>query len=306
MPSSERAVIPCVFTDHSPKREAGTLVYFHPGGLPSSLAARLKDKFSQWRILRVEMMLCAPYVEATKKDGRVINDIDTIAKNILEHLNNKLPPDHPVVFIGWSFGGVVSYQVAQLWQHKQKPDLVFIDSIAPVSGQSFSEKNISEKQTLNWFVEYLQCLKSCQLKINLPFFGGVDEEKILRDVLSQAIAQGAFDKNTKYVAFRKVFTTFTQGLMRNSKLTATYTAAPFPGRALLIRAKKGLLWRFKFIRDMGWKPLIDNLTMTSIDVDHYEIISQPSSVQTIETKIFDFIQHYESHAALSECEEVTS
>lgn len=39
---------------------------------------------------------------------------------------------------------------------------------------------------------------------------------ILNDLLEQAKEQAAFDRKTKLVGFKKVFDTFTQGLIRNS------------------------------------------------------------------------------------------
>lgn len=286
MTASLNLEVSCVFPVREVENPVGTLVYFHPGGLPSQVIGEMTQSLGGWRVLTVELMLCTAYVEATDRQGNLATSIEQIAREIAP----QLPAEEPnLLFVGWSFGGVVAFETAVRWWGEARPRLVFIDSIAPVTTLAFSEDNVATDTTLKWFVQYLQALKRCRIRLRLPWFGRRDGDEILQDILNQAKEQGAFDVHTRAVAFKKVFTTFTQGLVRNARLGSVYRPQPYNGRLLLVRAKKGLLRRFAWIRHMGWKPLVSQLAVESLDFDHYQIISEQAAIEKLGSLISEYV-----------------
>lgn len=286
MTTSLLSKVSCVHPVRQVDNPAGTLVYFHPGGLPSQVMRDMTRSLTDWRLLSVELMLCIDYVEATNKQGKLTTTIEKIAAGLIPQLPAK---ESNLLFVGWSFGGVVAFEVASRWQGKEVPKLVFIDSIAPVTTLAFSEDNVAATITFKWFVQYLQSLKRCQIRLDLPWFWRRDGDEILQDILNQAKEQGAFDPDTKLVAFKKVFTTFTQGLMRNAQLGSDYQPIPYDGRLLLIRAKNGLLRRFSWTQHMGWKPLVSHLSVKSVNFNHYQIISKQAAIETLGKLISEYV-----------------
>lgn len=275
----------CVFPVQEVENPIGTLVYFHPGGLPSQMIKGVTQSLMDWRVLSVELMRCTAYVEATDRQGKLAGSIEQIAEEIVPQLPAE---EDNLLLVGWSFGGAVAFEVASRWKGEVRPRLAFIDSIAPVTTLAFPEDSVDSGLILKWFVQYLQSLKHCRIRLNLPWLGRRDDDEVLRDILNQAVEQGAFDRRTKPVAFKKVFTTFTQGLVRNTRLGSIYQARPYGGSLLLIRAKRGLLRRFSWIRHMGWKPLVSQLTVESLDFDHYQIISEQAAIEKLGSLISEY------------------
>ena len=290
MSSDKTMAIPCIFEkENSEGPYEGVLVYFHPGGLPASLEESFALRLKRWKILRVELMLCATYVESVNRSGELVSSVEAVGASLFQELCTRCAGYEKTVFLAWSFGGVIAFDIANRWPELIKPRLIFVDSIAPVSSQSFSDKNISSKQTLIWFSQYLQSLKSCRLNVSFKNNGN-DNETALYDLLNQCIENQSFDKNTKFVAFKKIFTTFTQGLMRNSYLTAKYKPKRYSGSLFLIRARKGLLKRFIFIRHMGWRGLVDSLTVKSLNYDHYQIVNDTTAIERVTDLSASFIE----------------
>jgi|GEM_PF-2472921 len=278
--------MPFVFPVIEPETPEGTLIYFHPGGLPSKTIKQMTSHLTNWRIYVVELMLCAEFVESINQQGELQTSIPSIAKNIQSQL--AIDDFKDALFVGWSFGGVIAYEVASLFEPEHQPKLVLLDSIAPISEFKFSDKNVASMQIVQWFMQYIQSLKGCVLQKKFKWYFQSDTNVILNDLLEQAKVQSAFDRMTKLVGFRKVFETFTQGLIRNTRLTAQYNASPYQQPVMLIRASNGMLNRFKWIRHMGWKSLIPNLTIKTLNCDHYQMISTQSTLSNINALISDF------------------
>jgi thioesterase domain-containing protein len=277
----------CVFPISEPEESVGTLVYFHPGGLSSDFVRRLAALFTDWRIVNVELMLCSSYVEAVDRNNVLKGSIETVAAEIKSQL--EVDANQPLIFAGWSFGGVIAFQMASEWVGSNRPKLLMFDSIAPVSNFSFSDKNVASGLTLKWFVQYVQALKSCKLIFENQWWKKPSEMAVLQDLLEQAKCQNSFDERTHIAGFKKVFSSFTKGLLRNSKLSAAYQPRRCQSDLLLIRAKYGLLKRFMWIRHMGWKSLVDGITVKTVPFDHYQVIANPRAVQQLAMVIDDFL-----------------
>jgi thioesterase domain-containing protein len=280
-----------------PQAALGTIVYFHPGGLPSACAIPLTAQFPDWRICIVELMLCQQYLLAVDKQGGVNHSIETISAQIGSQL--QWSDQQPLMFIGWSFGGVIAYQLAATLCPDKQPLLVLLDSIAPMKDSPQAATAAWSRKVITWFIQYLQALKHCVLQTRWHWWWQHNHEQVLQDLLTQVKQQGAFAVDTGMAGFRKVFQTFTQGLTRNMLLLTLYQPPKYGQPVLLIRARQGMFRRFRWIRHMGWRGLVQDLQLAQVDANHYQMIAEPEHLASLSQLILNFYQHYRPTVACS-------
>lgn len=259
----------------------GAVLCVHPGGLPGRHYAALADALPGWSIHLADIGLSGVYWQGgDDPESAMPALVEEIRAAALAAL-----PDGPLVLCGWSFGGAVAHALARAWPQQERIVLLtMLDSIAPAPGGDFGRSVRRRRLAARWFVQYMNAQKRSALRL-VWWRPPRDEQQLLTDLLQQAIAQNVVAAGTTLPGFRKVFTSFAEGLLRNGRLAGALRLAPYAGRTLLIRARNGLLWRFRIVRHMGWRPYAPDLVVHSVDSDHYTLLTDTARMQDIGARI---------------------
>jgi len=260
---------------------AGCLLCVHPGGLPARHYLALADALPNWSVYVAEIGLAPDYWRSDDAAAAV----EGVVASILDAARSAMTPASergaPVVLCGWSFGGTIAHALARRWPQPERIALLaMFDSIAPIPGGDFGDSVGRRRVAARWFVQYFNAQKSGRLR--LRWWRGVrDEHSLLSDLLEQSIAQGLVAEGTTLPGFRKIFTSFIEGLLRNGRLAAALPMSTHAGRTVLFRATDGLLRRFFFIRHMGWRRYSPRLTVHSLSSDHYTLLVDSARMREI-------------------------
>jgi len=280
--NSEVAELSCVFCLNKPDQAVGNIVYFHPGGLSSESLRDSLENYSSWNVYVVEMMLNKKYMEVENVNGKLNTSIEAIGQEIVDGLRLEALN---TIFIGWSFGGVMAYEVSSKISSDIQPEIVLLDSIAPSSDFFKNKSKIKQNRLIfEWFHQYMESLKG--RKLHRPNVRKDDEVYSgLNTLLRECISLGLFPQRTKIAGFEKIYKTFKSGLLKNSGLGSSYIPIRQSNPITLVRAKKGLLLRFKWCRDMGWKKYAPNLKIVTLPYNHYQLISDKKAQSDVDSII---------------------
>lgn len=258
------------------------MVFVHPGGFPVKHYQSLAMALEGWGFDLVEIPLCPAYWKVAPEHGGK----DSRALEIIQHIILTVQDAHgtarPLILGGWSMGGVFSHALASHWPNpSQIRRLVMVDSIAPTltSRASPSAQVTSRRMVLGWFVDYFNALKQCQL--SLPWFSRwISEEKLTQTLYQQAKDQGALDKSSSIHGFMKVLSSYTEGLSYNAVLTAGLPVKKYQGDVRLIKARHGLLNRWRH-QDLGWRELSPDISIDTVECNHYSLLSETRPRMTL-------------------------
>lgn len=179
----------------------------------------------------------------------------------------ELVPSGPVALGGYSFGGVVAYEMArQLYEAgKQVEWLYLFDTNNPVNEEQYWNDNA------RWLREEWALLEGPDLLSKLAQAGGQFYSKLqfkVSLVYAKLASQG----------LRLMHRDLPDELRmdwinkQHDILMRDYLPMPYPGQTCLFSAKST---RFAFDREMGWTKLIENLEVREIPGNHRQIFSMP-------------------------------
>jgi pyochelin synthetase len=183
-------------------------------------------------------------------------------------------PGGPYYLGGWSFGGLVAFEMAQQLhaQGKEVASLVLIDSWIPALRGSRAD---DELELLAAFVRDLGGWQVDGLRISREELGRLQPDEQLRVCLERL--QAAKVVPTEFTTQRvwPLFNTF----KRNVRAGARYVPCPYPGRITLLRTQGQAFEDFPDPArhpDYGW----GSLTEEPVDVypfrgNHYTLLNEP-------------------------------
>lgn len=182
----------------------------------------------------------------------------------------KTQPCGPYQLLGWSFGGVMAFEMArQLRQAGQEvARLVLVDSYEPsyVRTNAAQPELPSQTQTLAWFV--------CDL-LQLPK-GDADvrhllgEDPQLGTILGQLRDRGRHPADMNPAQLNALYEMF----RRNLRLLHSYQAGPYADPVVLINAQESQ----GAAADHGWGRVCQGqLEILTVPGTHYSILAQPSA-----------------------------
>lgn len=278
LPSCRRALQPASESDP-------VMILIHPGGFPVRHYQSLAKQLAGWGVDLIEIPLCPPYWRISEG-----NETDQRALDIVQHIisveQEAYGQDRPLTLGGWSLGGVFAHACACLWPDPSRIErIILIDSIAPslATHSSASGSRGSRRRVLQWFTDYFNALKQCNL--SLPWLAHwLPEEMLLRSLYQQALKQGALDKSVSIHGFLKVLSSYTEGLVRNGELVSGLPMKRYAGRAQLIRARRGLPGTERH-QDLGWLELVSDLSISTVDGNHYTLLSESRPSQELARNI---------------------
>lgn len=279
--SEEQNANPIVVRDIA-AHSIGALMVTHPGALDVKtyqvLAAQLPDNIAVY-VLAVDRVL--EYRRSVLSGDELDISLVAIAERFARQLVD-LVGRLPYVLLGWSFGGVVGYAVAEAMVARRAPaHLVLLDSIAPGPGDPGSKLGtaLPDREALDWFALYLGAKREHPLGFSPDHFTGVSIEDGLRIILDKGISSGALFDGTTVDGLRKVFETFLGAMLRNKQLHDGYTPSPPRWPASLVRPSRGL---FDNVARLGWEDLVGaGMPVYHCAGDHYTMLTDPNSAKLI-------------------------
>ncbi|AOX02682.1 hypothetical protein BJP34_27465 [Moorena producens PAL-8-15-08-1] len=188
------------------------------------------------------------------------------------------------LFIGWSMGGVIAYEMAQQLQAKNEPValLTLIDSYAPTLIQMPLE--IDQAMIVNQLAQDLGGLYGQELDISHETLRKLEPDEQVLHLFEQSKQQGILPSDLEIELMRSLWKVL------KANITAYYHYKPkaYPGSLLLINASQtspGV------IEDPthGWGSLVNGDIQThTITGDHYTIIKAPQ-VEALTTELNKYL-----------------
>ncbi|GAA1069296.1 MULTISPECIES: alpha/beta fold hydrolase [Kitasatospora] len=258
----------------------GTVFLVHPGALAAGVHRTLAEALPPGTGLTVLDLSGHPaYWEAALTGGRADTTVEELADRIGDELD-ALDGGGPRTLAGWSFGGVVAQALVERMPAGRRPDrLVLLDSIAPTPEYQQPDDALEPPLLLGWFAMYLGAKRGRPVDVDPQLLAGGGTEDGLRHVLAAAAAGGALPADTAPAGLRKLYDTYVDGLLRNNRLTAPYTARPSSVPLVLVTAERSLL---PGDRTLGWGPLAPHgLEVHRSPGDHYTMLSRPDAAAVI-------------------------
>lgn len=266
-----------------PAGGGGTLFLVHPGALEADVHLTLAGALPEEVGLTVLDLSGVPeYATAAFTGGQADTTIEALAGRLLDEFA-RLHDGRPYVLAGWSFGGVVAQAMVEQQSPGVRPvRLVLLDSIAPTQAYKPGE-SLEPAMVLRWFSLYLGVKRSREITLDFTELAACGHEDGLLVVLGAAIASGALRPDTPIYGLRKLYETYTDGLLRNNRLTAPYSPSPASVPLVLIHADRSLI---PGDPTLGWDELAPHgLETHSSPGDHYTMLTRPDAAAVIAQQV---------------------
>jgi thioesterase domain-containing protein len=268
-----RRPAPLVTTLTSGEPAARLQVYaIHPGALPTTgwqgLAAALPGDVA----VHVASLDALPeYLMAAAPTATTTPQLSDLAAQVAAALPD--PDGLPAVLVGWSFGGVVAYELAATLPHRPAA-LVLLDSIAPVDAFTVDDRELVDGDTLiRWFGMYLAAKRGSALPAGTDLTGTTETDRLAR-LLDWCTGTGVLPADTPPAGLLKLYRSFLGGLSRNNRVVRGYRPPPTDLPTALVKPAGSLLPHHDAL---GWPTLArSRFTLHPTPGDHYTMLQQPS------------------------------
>jgi thioesterase domain-containing protein len=192
----------------------------------------------------------------------------------------------PYFLGGWSLGGVVAYEMAQLFlaQGDQVALLALLDTTIPHgdANQEFS------RQADNSGLEY-------GLDMTLAELAELDADEQLPYLWSHAQKLGLIDENARSDVVHQILDDLKRIFHAHVQLASEYALRPYPGQITLFRPKDAPV-EVPTPVDRGWGRLVGSVKVHFVPGQHHTMVNEPN-VQTLAALLRDCMQTaLESHA----------
>ncbi|MCY0954256.1 thioesterase domain-containing protein [Streptomyces sp. H27-S2] len=260
----------------------------HPGALAASeweaLAGRLP---ADTALYLLDLGNVPAFLTAALDPRAPAVPIGDLAARCLDELAAARIDTEPFTLVGWSFGGVVAYEIAARLDGSGRSellrDLVLLDSIAPVPAFKRTDELLDAAMLLDWFVMYLGAKRRKSFTLGIPPLATPEDGLPL--VLDAAIAQGLLPADTELAGLRKLYAAYQGGLSRNNRCTAPYEPGPLERPLTLVKPERSLL---PAEGNLGWSGL-SSRPVRQMDVpgDHYTMLRDPGAVHVLADLLAD-------------------
>lgn|SRR5215469_5091824 len=169
----------------------------------------------------------------------------------------RICPDGPVQILGFSFGGIVAYEIAQLAlkQQGKHPLVALIDTPAVASDAH------DDKDTLPT-AAYV-AMNALVAEIEPDMFRGLGQTEALTLLHSIGVREGIFDGTFSVSWLRRIIDT----IDGNIHAMKHYTLQGYPGHVITFGCGSTAV--------VGWEQYVDQLTTYELDVEHFWALDEP-------------------------------
>jgi phthiocerol/phenolphthiocerol synthesis type-I polyketide synthase D len=184
-------------------------------------------------------------------------------------------PDGPYRLGGWSFGGLLAFEVArQLVAAGAEIELLFlVDTIIPLPDKESSPVD-ALRTRLGRFVEYIEQTYQVDLGVPAADLAALPEAErndlVLRRLSERVAGMGAAVLNHQQTSYV------------DARISEQYTPAEYPGPVLLFRAKDPhpltTTLDPRYLRSdeaLGWDEFCPDLEIVKVPGDHITVIDPP-------------------------------
>ncbi|ARV58896.1 hypothetical protein BZZ01_09855 [Nostocales cyanobacterium HT-58-2] len=204
-----------------------------------------------------------------KEAQEPLSQIEDIAAYYIETLRT-VQPQGPYYLGGWSFGGIVAFEMAQQLekQNCQVACLILIDSW--ISAPDAKSTGVDSATLLTWFAKDLGGLSGKNLTISIEALQNLRADEQLNYVLEQAIKANALPHNVDLSQIQRLFNV----CLKNLEAEKSYVPQVYPKKITLFRASERSV---EIIRDptICWQELAEDIETYTLFSNHYSIIREP-------------------------------
>jgi amino acid adenylation domain-containing protein len=203
-------------------------------------------------------------VYGLQSPGNPVEDLRKLAALYVDAVQ-RVQARGPYRLAGWSMGGVVAFEMArQLGGRGERVELLaLIDTVAPAVWNQEPEPD--EAGLVAAFA--LDLARSSGAPVPNVDLSGLDEEGALALVLSLGKEAGLLAPGVELPELRLLFERF----RANRRALSGYQPAPYPGEAILFRARERPAGRNEDPA-LGWRGLVAALSVHEVPGDHYTIL----------------------------------
>jgi amino acid adenylation domain-containing protein len=259
----------------STQGEGAPIFMFHPVGGNVLCYRPLANEFAGLNpVYAVE----AP---GTDSEWPQLASVEAMAKSYLTEML-EVAGDGPMIFVGWSFGGLVAFEAAQQFAARGGAvvALILLDTVA----SNTVVKEVVQKDE----AAMLARLFSEQLQVSEEEIRSRTGEDRLEYLIALGVENGLLPFGFGHRQMRRLLQTY----HNNALAAARYTPRPTAHKALLIRPTTGSLSALNVPDDplQGWGPLLQGGTTLQWISGNHESMLMPHSVGELGMQIKDYLE----------------
>lgn len=202
-------------------------------------------------------------------EGEPKSRMEDMASYYIEAIR-EIQPQGPYLLGGWSFGGVVAFEMAQQLHSsgEQVALLALIDSSAPQRNSHLME--VDTAATLAWFAKDLGSYFGKELAVSVSTLQSLAPDEQLSYVLERARAANVVLPDAGVVEIRRLL----EVVLANRQAERSYTPVVYPNQITVFRAEESFGLE-NSDSTMGWNQLTDGgVKVHTISGDHYTIVKE--------------------------------
>ena len=208
-------------------------------------------------------------------DQEPLTSVEAMARHYV-NLVRSVQPKGPYHLFGWSFGGVVSYEMARLLKAEGEniPLLAMVDSFVPTEHKYQVFKSDPDDSTLvGYLVDHLEGMFGCALKVRRADLAKMEREEQLKHVLDRAHQEGILPGSFDVPQMNRFFRVY----KTNHLAFCRYQAQPYDGAIQLFTPKKQLFVLSR-ANIHAWNRLTEGqVNVTTIPGDHYTVMQNANA-----------------------------
>jgi amino acid adenylation domain-containing protein len=210
------------------------------------------------------------------EEGSGFARIEDIATRYIEAIRS-VQPAGPYLLGGWSFGGVVAFEMARQLkeQSRETAHVALLDSWAPASRPTPSSDRLSSSDLAARFLADIAGISGKDLTRDFDLTQQLAPQEQLRSVLEQAISLNILPADMKVAQLELLFNVFE----RNARAFLDYSPrnVELGSRIVLFRASDGKSEELDG-PTLGWnKYLSDQLEVRNVTGNHYSMLASSNA-----------------------------
>ncbi|MGZ4164628.1 MAG: thioesterase domain-containing protein, partial [Tumebacillaceae bacterium] len=224
-------------------------------------------------------------------DQEVLTSVEAMATAYLEDIRT-VQPEGPYLLAGWSFGGVVAFEMAQQLQtHGQ--EVAFLGMLDAHEPSVLEQARVlSDQELLFDFVADM--VQRFEWEVDRENWepGSIDEG--VREVYDVLHSQEKLPPHMEFADFHRFFEVYKVNRYANS----TYRPKASESSVTLFRATEG---RDEFLLQhptLGWENLVRQLNVHDVEANHYSMMKAPH-IQAIAAQIRACLPHEQGKTSVA-------